>query len=203
MSSTARNIAIVAVMLAALWTGMATQASAQTIASPDANPFVTNSISFQGQSFTATVTGTVTRIRVRPGAAQNTTLYLYNGANTGAFNAAGAFVSSQAVSLTDRTGGGFDEFVLGTPLPVTAGSTYAFAFGSSTLTRNNDVNSYPGGAWFANGDMVQAQDLIFEVVQVAAAPVPTLSEWAMILLGLALAGAAAVHLQRRARLAGA
>jgi hypothetical protein len=31
----------------------------------------------------------------------------------------------------------------------------------------------------------------------AAAPVPTLSEWAMILLGLTLAGGAALHLQRR------
>lgn len=39
------------------------------------------------------------------------------------------------------------------------------------------------------------------VVAAAPAAVPTLSEWAMILLGLTLAGGAALHLQRRLRTA--
>ena len=38
---------------------------------------------------------------------------------------------------------------------------------------------------------------IFFATVAPAAPVPTLSEWAMILLGLTLAGGAALHIQRR------
>lgn len=196
---TLRNATVVAIMIAALWLGLANDTSAQTISSTDANPAATLTQNFIGQSFTATVTGTVTTIRVRPRAAQNTTLYLYNGPNTGQANGPGTPVSQQAVALTDRSVGGFDEFVLNTPLPVTAGTTYAFAFGAGDLTINSiGPGAYPGGGPFTLGTSGFPSDLIFQVVQVATpAAVPTLSEWAMILLGLMLAGGAALYLQRR------
>jgi hypothetical protein len=186
-----------ALLALGLWTGLAAAASAQTISQPVGSTTVGPAV-FYGTSFTATVTGTVTAIRVRPRSTEATILYLYNGSNTGAFFAAGAFVSSQPVNLVD-TGdntAGFNTFTLLTPLPVVAGNTYAFAFGSGTFARSQQ-ELYPGGAAFIAGTIPELSDATFEVVQVAAAPVPTLSEWAMILLGLALAGAAAFHLQRR------
>ena len=198
MPKTIRAILTGALLALGLWAGLAATASAQTISSTDANGESSGPLTFVGQSFTATVTGTVTTIRVRPRAAQNTTLYLYNRSNTGQANGAGAPVSQQAVALTDRSGGGFDELVLNTPLPVTAGTTYAFAFRAATLTRNGSgAGAYAGGDPFFNGTTQTASDYIFQVVQAPPTPVPTLSEWAMILLGLALACVAAFHLQRR------
>lgn len=201
VASILRRAAVISVFIAALWSGWTANASAQTISVPDANPQATGPVTLFGSSFTATVTGTVTTIRVRPQAAQATQIFLYNGANTGAPGGVGAVVYSQIVNLTDRSGGGFDEIVLTTPFPVTAGNTYAFAFGSANLTLNGAGDTYPGGQAFSDGTSPQGDDLIFQVVQVVAAPIPTLSEWAMILLGLALAGAAALHLQRRGRIA--
>lgn len=179
---------------------LAAPAAAQTIVSGENLPTTTGPVTFAGSSFRATVTGTVTTIRVRPRAAGTTDLYLYNGPNTGAANAAGTpAVTQLGVTLTDRSVlGGFDEFVLTTPLPVTAGSTYAFAFGAGTFTRNSGAgNTYADGVAFVSGTSSQGSDWTFEVVQVPAAPVPTLSEWAMILLGLMLAGGAAIYIQRR------
>ena len=59
-------------------------------------------------------------------------------------------------------------------------------------------DTYAGGVVFTDGDQLQnGLDLTFEVVQVPATPVPTLSEWALILLGVMLAGGAAIYIQRR------
>ncbi len=58
---------------------------------------------------------------------------------------------------------------------------------------------YPQGeAWF-DGIFGTMDDAYFQVGFNLPAPVPTLSEWAMILFGLALAGAAALHIQGRRR----
>jgi hypothetical protein len=125
-------------------------------------------------------------------------LRLYNGTGTGAAGAAGTPLYSQAVNLTN-TDPAFQTITLGTPLPITAGNVYSFAFDASTLRAANP-GSYAGGVVFNNGTaLINFADLTFEVVQVAAAPapVPTLSEWAMILLGLMLAGGAALFIQRR------
>ncbi|MBX9707232.1 MAG: IPTL-CTERM sorting domain-containing protein [Caulobacteraceae bacterium] len=178
---------------------LAAPAAAQTIVSPQVDTaFNTGPLTFAGSSFRATVTGTVTTIRVRAAVAGTTDLYLYNGSTTGQFNGAGTpAVTQLGVTLTNRSFiGGYDEFVLSTPLPVTADYTYAFAFGAGQFFRNQS-NTYADGTPFFSGNQTSTSDWIFEVVQVPAAPVPTLSEWAMILLGLMLAGGAAIYIQRR------
>ena len=171
------------------------QALAQTISVP-ANVGSIGPNPFTGQSFTATVTGTVTQIRVVAEANDATTIRLYNGPGTGQLNGAGAPLYSQAVNLTNSQPA-FQTITLTTPLPVTAGNVYSFAFDQSSLRGAGDT--YAGGNLFINGTtQLAGLDTTFEVVQVAApAPVPTLSEWAMILLGLTLAGGAALMIQRR------
>lgn len=155
-----------------------------------------------GQSFTATVTGTVTQIQVRPRNTGASTLYFYNGATGSGINGSpGTPVSSQAVVLADQGSNttGLQTIVLATPLPIVAGNSYSFAFSASDMAFNTAA-PYVGGDLLAGYDSpLGGWDLVFTATEVVAGPtpVPTLSEWAMILLGLTLAGGAAVILQRR------
>ncbi len=110
-----------------------------------------------------------------------------------------------AATYTFTTGG----------VPVTSGSQYALVF-----TATGTVGGFP----FASGDVLPGSDLRFAASSTAttlvsaspgadakfsvtfdAAPppatVPTLSEWAMIGLGLSLAGGAVLMIQRRRRFA--
>jgi hypothetical protein len=147
-----------------------------------------------GQSFTATVTGIVTQIAVRPRAnISNVSLRLYN---SGVPSGPGDY--TQVVSLTALSGNdaGFQTITLNTPLPVTAGQQYSFNFLVADLAYQN-ANVYGGGSLWVTGSSF-AQDLAFQVYeQPTPAPVPTLSEWAMILLGVMLAAMAAVYVQRK------
>lgn len=185
------------IMIACLGIALAAPATAQTISATASGGDIPGI--FVGQSFTATVTGTVTQVRVvSVDITAPTTVRFYNGFGTGVFNGAGTPLYSQAVTLTDsRPGLAFQTITLGTPLPITAGNVYSFGFDSARLS--GAASTYAGGMVFIGGTGVQAAiDTAFEVVQVAApVPVPTLSEWALILFGLILAGGAALYIQRR------
>ncbi len=109
-------------------------------------------------------------------------------------------------------------FTISGGAPVTAGQTYVI-FGSVVNSTGNGVGAWsstptdtlPGGtfvyqqtateaAWTgaAWSEYGPAPDIGVAVDFAGGpAPVPTLSEWAMILFGLILAGGAALHIQRR------
>ncbi|WP_428149839.1 IPTL-CTERM sorting domain-containing protein [Brevundimonas sp.] len=189
---------LIILALFAVW--LPGQALAQTISQTVGN----NAIGGNGlgQSFTATVTGTVTQIEVRSRTNGAATVYFYNGATGSGINSSpGTPVSSQAVVLVDQGSNttGLQTIVLASPLPIVAGNSYSFAFSAANMAFNT-ADPYAGGALLTGYDSpFGGFDLVFTATQVAAgpAPVPTLSEWAMILFGLTLAGGAAVILQRR------
>ena len=109
---------------------LATPTAAQTISvTANAGNIPAN---FVGQSFTATVSGNVTQIRVIPAGNYVTTLRFYNGTGTGVFNAAGTPLYSQAANLTSSNPA-FQTLTLTTPLPVTAGNVYSFSFDAAAL----------------------------------------------------------------------
>ena len=194
-----------AILVLCLTVASGTAATAQTISQPTGNNNV--QFSFIGQSFTATTTGVVTHIRVRPRENRTTTVDFYNGATTGSSSnfgsGIGSPVSSQAVTISDIGSDtvGFQTIALVTPLPVTSGQVYSFSFRLAYLAVPGS-NVYGGGTLFVEGDtVIGANDLAFEVVQGPAppVPVPTVSEWTMILLGLMLAAAAGSQIQRARR----
>ena len=157
-----------------------------------------------GQSFTATLTGTVTRIDFRGRSNTTTTLNFYNGSNgSGVAGSVGVPLYQQAVVLTDTgsNAAGFTSITLTTPFPVVAGQTYSFVF-SAGNTAFTFSNPYAGGSTISNFRSTgwTSNDSPFQVYEVAApppAPVPTMSEWAMILFGLILAVVAGLYIQRR------
>ncbi|WP_333590653.1 IPTL-CTERM sorting domain-containing protein [Brevundimonas sp.] len=172
-------------------------AAAQTISQPVA----TNSTGLAaglGQSFTAPSTGAINQIAVRTRSSNATTLRIYNGANgSGVAGSSAGAAYTQAVTLTDTGSNtaGYTVITLTTPFPVVSGQTYSIVFDSSAVAFSL-TNPYAGGAAIDNfGTVVGPPDWAFEIYQTA--PVPTMSEWAMILFGLLMAGGAAVYLQRR------
>ncbi len=179
--------------------GLAGAVAAQTISQPQGDTQITGP--GVGQTFTATLTGTVTRIDFRGRSNTATTLNIYNGGNgSGTGGSVGAPAYQQAVTLVDSTSNasGFTAITLTTPFPVVAGQTYSFVF-SAGNTAVTFGNPYAGGTSisdFVTGGFTG--DTPFQIYEVATPiPVPTLSEWAMILLGLVLAGGAALYIQRR------
>ncbi|WGM29903.1 hypothetical protein [Brevundimonas sp. NIBR11] len=184
--------------------GGGTGAMAQSISQPNASFAPTNG--GQGQSFTALVTGTVTQIQVRP---RTTTgvfqLRFYNGPNgSGIPSNVGTPAYSQPVALVDQNSNssGFQTIVLTTPFPVTAGSKYSFVFDVGQLAAAAD-DPYAGGTMILeSGAAASALDAAFGVTFAAApaaAPVPTMMEWTMILFGFMLASGAVAMVQRRRR----
>ena len=108
-------------------------------------------------------------------------------------------------------------FTPATPITVTPGAVYVLILstangagtGSGNLWGAPDA-AYPDGAlYFTRGGLTEADwtrswaisqgDLGFttDFAYVAPAPIPTLSEWAMIALSLTLAGGAVLYIQRR------
>lgn len=153
----------------------------------------------QGQSFTATVTGTVTEVRIRPNiGVVNDTLRFYNGIGSGVDEAFGAPIMSQTVTTTTTTNheAPLQSFVLTTPLPVIAGNQYTFLFDTTVPRYGQD--DYAGGNWVYRYNSTYDYDIAFQVVQVPQpVAVPTLSEWAMILFGTILVGGAVLYIRRR------
>ncbi|MBB5747411.1 IPTL-CTERM sorting domain-containing protein [Brevundimonas variabilis] len=171
-------------------------AEAQTIGQTSSDTVFSGS--GQGQTFVATVTGNVTQIAVRPGTSvSGDTLRVYNGG----CGACGAAISTQTVNTTAAADDAapLQTITLSTPFPVVAGNNYSFVFNSTRL-RVSTTNTYLNGAHvFGFTGIAPAYDVAFQVTQVIPPPVavPTLSEWAMILFGLALAGAASLLISRR------
>jgi hypothetical protein len=153
-----------------------------------------------GQSFTATLTGFVTEIQVRPRRNDVTTVNFYNGTGSGTTGSVGAPASFQPVTLvnTGSNTTGLQTIILTQPLAVVQGQTYSFVFsGNTALAVNSDL--YGGGNFLFNfNNPVTGNDLVFTVTEVTAlpAPVPTLSEWMMTLMGVMLATGAALYIQR-------
>jgi hypothetical protein len=173
---------------------------AQTIGyvGPSTQDTVTTSPPFSvGQSFTATITGEVTQIQVRPRAAGTDTLYFFNGAGSGASGSSATAIRTQSVALTDVGANGLQTIVLNQPVPVVAGSQYTFAFNGAISFGAAPNNSYADGNIVFNFNTPVAADLVFSVLQQPPTPIPTLSEWAMILFGVMLAAMAAGHVQRK------
>lgn len=191
-----RTLSCLAVV-AALSLGWTAAASAQTIVQ---NAATTNSgVNGLGQSFTATLTGTVSQIQVRSRINATTTVNFYNGTGSGIGGNIGTPVSAQAVTLVDIGDDttGFQTIVLATPLPIVAGQTYSFAFGGVSAASLTTTDVYAGGSAFNQfNNTLPNSDLAFTVTEVVP-PVPTMSEWMMILFGLGLGGAAVLAVQRR------
>ncbi|WP_298162223.1 IPTL-CTERM sorting domain-containing protein [Brevundimonas sp.] len=193
-------VAVVALSLG--WTAIA---SAQTIVQNVGDTSTSGGQPGFGQSFTATLTGTVTQIQVRPRSNATVTMHFYSGPGSGTDGSVGTPASSQTVNLVDTGSNtsGFQTIVLSTPLPVTAGQQYAFVIDQTIVPfAVSSSNPYAGGSMLGIynspfGGVNGPFDLVFTVTEVAAAPVPTMSEWMMILLGLMLAGGAALYIQRR------
>jgi len=132
-----------------------------------------------GQSFTVTQTGTLTAITVDArDVNRSVTLNIYPLSDGAVF---GASLHSQVVSLV--AGGGLnDRFVLSTPVPVTAGQTYAFLLdggtegvriATSAFGPGNDF--YSGGSLlFSSGHPGAMNDLVFrvEIAPPSSAPPP-------------------------------
>lgn len=200
MLAFAKRVLSCLAVVAALSLGWTAAASAQTIVQNAAGSNLGST--GLGQSFTATLTGTVTQIQVRPRLNSTTTVNFYNGTGSGITDNVGTPVSSQAVTLvdvgTDATG--FQTIVLATPLPIVSGQTYSFAFGDGSALDQMSLTTtsvYAGGLAFRRfNESLPASDLAFTVTEVPPAPVPTMSEWMMILFGLVLAGAAVLAVQR-------
>ncbi len=144
-------------------------------------------------------------------------IYLWDAVNSLATGA--ALYESSVTSTTGAT----PQLVTFTPaggVPVTPGQQYVIFASTSRdhagasgtgCWEHSSTDLYPSGEFvFLNdgGDASQwttqswtayGGDLGFVVTFDAAPAIPTLTEWAMILFSLGLAGSAAVHLQRRRR----
>lgn len=189
-------------VVAALSLGWTTVASAQTIVQNAADTSAGGGEPGFGQSFTATLTGTVTQIQVRPRSNATVTMHFYNGPGSGTAASVGTPALSQTVNLVD-TGNdtsGFQTIVLSTPLPVTAGQQYAFVIDQTIVPFALSLsNPYAGGSLLTGYNSPSGGvpfDFAFTVTEVPA-PVPTMGEWMLILFGLILAGGAALMVQNR------
>jgi len=188
-----------------IWAGLGVAAQAQTISQSVGTTAYGSTINL-GQSFTATTTGTVTQINVRSRGAGGYFLHLYNGgAGSGVSGGIGTPAYGQAVTLTAFPDNltGFNTLLLATPFPVIQGQQYSFTIdnnggGSAPPLAGNGANPYAGGGLVTFGNSVSGvSDLVFQIYETPTPPIPTLSEWAMILFGVILAGGAALLIQRR------
>lgn len=190
-----RLLMIVALTTALLF-GFCGQAAAQTITQYQGN--ASTSDPAQGQSFTATVTGTWTELQVRARFASDATLHVYAGAGSGVDGEVGEPIFSQEVSLQafENGGPGVQTIILDQAVPIEAGEVYSFSLEGSFLSLWLD-DIYPGGSYISNFNTQDpSADLVFGIVQEPVA-IPTLSEWAMILLAMSLAVAGYVVLSQR------
>ena len=88
-----------------------------------------------GQSFTPTISGKLTKIKLRSYIPNhNTTITIYNGALT-----TDGVLHTQSVNFINSTD--LTTFVLDTPVPVVSGNVYSFRLGSANLWRHNTWHS--------------------------------------------------------------
>lgn len=120
-----------------------------------------------GQSFTVSVTGTITDVRWNPtGGYPAGTVDVYAGAGNG-----GALLASEAIGAG---GAGFQTFTFTTPVAVTPG-VYTFYVPAPNVglsgIRAQSGNVYTGGIMYAGAGTVANTDMRFEVV-IAGALIP-------------------------------
>jgi hypothetical protein len=120
--------------------------------------------------------------------------------------AANPIWTGPAVTVTSNS---FAAYTFSPGIAVTAGATYALVVEKTVAGETGQIewllsDAYADGVpvyyssvsstWTDNPSV----DAVFSATFVSAAPtVPTLSEWALIVLGVALAGSAALYVQRR------
>lgn len=206
-------ISVIRGLLAAVLLACSLAAHGQTIVQDQGNSQVSQlgAESPLGQSFVTTVNGSITALGVRSMNNVTATLRIYTGGiGSGTPNVIGAPIYTQTnVPLTAAVGGaqgpagGFSVVTLTTPLAITAGHTFTFQ-----LTATNPFalaarfgNLYPQGDFISIYGAIPfaGLDAAFEVFEVAAAApapatpasIPTLGEWAMLVLILLVAGMAA------------
>ncbi|MEQ8819622.1 MAG: hypothetical protein RLY93_05210 [Sumerlaeia bacterium] len=121
-----------------------------------------------GQSFTAGATGLLTQVDIQQRAdstATSGTLNIYEGYGT-----EGTLLASQSFTIVTGVEQ-FEEFVLNSPPPVTAGQVYTFQFNSSgdefRLSRNTG-DAYPGGQ-IVNFPVGSSLDLLFRTYVLTSA----------------------------------
>lgn len=146
-----------------------------------------------GQSFVACSSGTITAISFRTD--NNNT---FNGTGnlwiTTGVPANGLVIAALPVYqvFNISPGGTIITINLNTPFPVVAGNLYSFAFGSQTGAGNFvlDVNDnapngpYTDGLGIFNAGQFANVDLNFSITIAPGNPIPTLSQWGLIIFGL-------------------
>lgn len=112
--------------------------------------------------------------------------------------------------ITTITEAAYTEFSFSPNIQLDPAKTYLLSIqnvvsGESGRISGNIVDNVPGHYFYWNGTM-WTEDVTGELhftatfgVAPVPAPIPTLSEWAMILLGVGLAGGAALMIHRRRR----
>jgi hypothetical protein len=173
--------------------------SAQTISQPVDDGSV-GSIPSQGQSFVATLNGTMTDIGLRPSTTGTVTLFIYaSGSGSGLGGVLAGYIYRQDdILLTATTAGGpFRTFALATPVPVTAGQTYTFILNAlgPMAYYGSTANPYPAGRVVVNyGVPVPGRDHAFQIFEVAPPPPAPPKPVAVPGLGAGAAAALAVLL---------
>lgn len=101
-----------------------------------------------------------------------------------------------APAAVSACGGGGGEIYTRITNPIPNGAAVRVIYSSSLITNPAAPGSYPFRVETTSGGVVIGE--ASATLSIAApAPIPTLSEWAMIAMGLALAGGAALFIQRR------
>lgn len=148
-----------------------------------------NSTTTIGQSFKACDDGVIEAITVKVnfmGTAPIMSQLKIAKANTTNSN----LLHTQVVSISDM---GDVELQLNTPIAVKKDSTYSFSLGGDGDPLNISFSSsfgdtYDDGALFRNATVLSTADLFFIVgigaTPSAEQPIPTLSEWGLLILGL-------------------
>lgn len=160
-----------AALLAFLLSSFPNSAEAQTIGQTSSNFWFSSP--GQGQSFTATITGEVTQIQIRPqNSVAQDTLRFYNGFGSGVVNAAGSPAYTQAVTsvATANDAAPLQTYVLTTPFPIVAGDTYTFVF-DATVPRHSSGETFNGGNYFFGyNNYYGNRDIAFQVTQRVSVP---------------------------------
>ena len=145
-----------------------------------------------GQTFLACADGEVTSISVSVfGGSRAGTYELYIDEDPGAGVLLTATPAASTVQSTNITTSATLTFDLDTPYPVSDdGTLYRFSITNTSnsyrLAREND-NYADGTLIDESGNQDAAYDLDFEVsIQASPTPIPTLSEWSLIILALLL-----------------
>ena len=153
-----------------------------------------------GQSFIATCGGRLASVTVTTGTpgtpAGPHTLKIYQGESATPAD----LLYTQANVNLGTVGNTINTVSLAQPVPVINGNQYTFIFehatGGITILQADATNSYAGGKLYLNAGFVAGIDLPFQV-NITDLPIPTLSEWGIIVFLLLLAAIALRSIKHR------